>query len=49
MSKDGEIFIQSDILKLFESMTNTIEQSRYFFANSIRNSPLADPISKWIG
>ncbi|WP_269624208.1 tRNA (guanosine(46)-N7)-methyltransferase TrmB [Prochlorococcus marinus] len=30
MIKDGEIFIQSDILKLFESMTNTIDKSRYF-------------------
>ena len=30
MSKDGEIFIQSDILKLIESMTNTIDKSKYF-------------------
>ena len=30
MSKDGEIFIQSDIFKLIESMTNTIDKSRYF-------------------
>jgi len=30
MSKDGEIFIQSDILKLIESMTNTIDKNRYF-------------------
>ncbi len=30
MSKDGEIFIQSDIFKLFESMTNMIDKSRYF-------------------
>ena len=30
MSKDGEIFVQSDILKLIESMTNTIDKSRYF-------------------
>ena len=30
MSKDGEIFIQSDILKLVESMTNTIDKSIYF-------------------
>ena len=30
MSKDGEIFIQSDIFKLIESMTNTIDKNRYF-------------------
>ena len=30
MSKDGEIFIQSDIFKLIESMTNTIDNNRYF-------------------
>ena len=30
MSKDGEIFIQSDIFKLIEYMTNMIEKSRYF-------------------
>ena len=30
MSNDGEIFIQSDILKLIEYMTNTIDKSRYF-------------------
>ena len=30
MSKDGEIFIQSDILKLIEYMTNTIDENRYF-------------------
>ncbi len=30
MSKDGEIFIQSDILKLIESMTDTIDRSKYF-------------------
>ena len=30
MSKDGEIFIQSDILKLIEYMTNTIDKNRYF-------------------
>ncbi len=30
MCNDGEIFIQSDILKLFEYMTNTIDKSRYF-------------------
>ena len=30
MIKDGEIFIQSDIFKLFEYMSNTIDKSRYF-------------------
>ena len=30
MSEDGEIFIQSDILKLIEYMTNKIDKSRYF-------------------
>ena len=30
MSKDGELFIQSDIYKLIESMTNIIDKSRYF-------------------
>ena len=30
MSKDGEVFIQSDILKLIESMTKTIDKSIYF-------------------
>ena len=30
MRKDGEIFIQSDIFKLIESMTNTIDKNIYF-------------------
>ena len=30
MCKDGELFIQSDIFKLIESMTNTIDYSTYF-------------------
>ena len=30
MSNDGEIFIQSDIFKLIEYMTNTIDENRYF-------------------
>ena len=30
MSKDGELFIQSDIFKLIESMTNIIDTSNYF-------------------
>jgi len=30
MSKDGELFIQSDIFKLIESMTDVIDNSNYF-------------------
>ena len=30
MNKDGEIFIQSDILKLFDFMTNTLDKNKYF-------------------
>ena len=30
MSKDGELFIQSDILILMESMTNVLDNSTYF-------------------
>tara|TARA_B100000965_G_scaffold126046_1_gene104775 strand:+ start:717 stop:1364 length:648 start_codon:yes stop_codon:yes gene_type:complete len=30
MCKDGELFIQSDIFKLIESMTNVIDESTYF-------------------
>ena len=30
MCKDGELFIQSDIFKLMESMTNVIEKSTFF-------------------
>jgi len=30
MTNDGEIFLQSDILKLIESMTNMIDKSAYF-------------------
>ena len=30
MSEDGEIFIQSDIFKLIEYMTDTIDKSIYF-------------------
>ena len=35
MSKDGEIFIQSDIFKLVEYMTNTIDKNRYFTRKSL--------------
>ena len=42
MSKDGEIFIQSDILKLIESMTNMIDNSRYFNRNDLRGLRIAD-------
>ncbi len=30
MSNEGEIFIQTDIFKLIEAMTNTMDKSRYF-------------------
>jgi len=30
MSKDGELFIQTDIFKLIESMTNVVDNSNYF-------------------
>ena len=30
MNKDGELFIQSDIFNLIESMTNVIDNSKYF-------------------
>ena len=30
ISRDGELFIQSDIYKLIESMTNVIDSSNYF-------------------
>ena len=33
MSQDGEIFIQSDIFKLIEYMTNMIDKNRYFNRN----------------
>ena len=35
MSKDGEIFIQSDIFKLIEYMTNTIDKKRYFTRKNV--------------
>ncbi len=30
MSKDGELFLQSDIFKLIEYMTNVVEENKYF-------------------
>ncbi len=42
MSKDGELFIQSDILTLIESMTNTIDRSIYFNRKYIGNSRFID-------
>ena len=42
MSEDGEIFIQSDILKLIESMNNTIDKSRYFNRKDLRYLKLID-------
>ena len=38
MSKDGEIFIQSDIFKLIEYMTNTIDENRYFTRKNVGES-----------
>ena len=35
MSKDGEIFIQSDIFKLIKYMTNTIDENRYFTRKNV--------------
>ena len=35
MSKDGELFIQSDIFKLIESMNNVINDSNYFDRKNI--------------
>ena len=35
MSNDGEIFIQSDIFKLIEYMTNTIDKNRYFTRKNV--------------
>ena len=35
MSKDGEIFIQSDIFKLIEYMTNMIDENRYFTRKNV--------------
>ncbi len=42
MSKDGEIFIQSDIFKLVESMTNTIDRNRYFTRKDVGDLRLID-------
>ena len=42
MSKDGELFIQSDIFKLIESMTNTIDENRYFTRKDVGDLRLID-------
>ena len=42
MSKDGEIFIQSDIVKLIEYMTNTIDENRYFTRKDVGDLRLID-------
>ena len=42
MSKDGEIFIQSDIFKLIEYMTNTIDENRYFTRKNVGDLRLID-------
>ena len=36
MSKDGELFIQSDILQLIESMNNIIDKSTYFYRKDLQ-------------
>ena len=42
MSEDGEIFIQSDILKLIESMIKIIDQSIYFDRKGLGDFSLID-------
>ncbi len=42
MCKDGEIFIQSDIFKLFEYMRITIDKSRYFSEKDLGDLRLID-------
>ena len=42
MSEDGEIFIQSDIFKLFEYMSNTIDKSKYFNRKDERDMRFID-------
>ena len=42
MSKDGELFIQSDILKLIESMKNVIDKSTYFNRKDLQGLKLID-------
>ena len=42
MSKDGELFIQSDIFKLIKSMTNTIDENRYFTRQDVGDLRLND-------
>ncbi len=42
MSKDGELFIQSDILKLIQSMTNVIGNSQYFNKKNLGGRELID-------
>ena len=42
MSNDGEIFIQSDIFKLVESMTNIMDSSQYFNRKSVSDCRFLD-------
>ena len=42
MSKDGELFIQSDILKLIKSMTNIIDTSIYFDGKDLKGFKCLD-------
>ena len=42
MSKDGELFIQSDIFKLIKSMSDTIDENRYFTRKDLGDLGLID-------
>ena len=42
MNENGEIFIQSDILKLFDSMTNTLDKSQYFNRKDVGDMKVLD-------
>ena len=42
MSEGGEIFIQSDIFKLIEYMTNTIDKNKYFNRKDLGASSVID-------
>tara|TARA_Y100000766_G_scaffold281821_1_gene293979 strand:+ start:341 stop:985 length:645 start_codon:yes stop_codon:yes gene_type:complete len=42
MINDGELFIQSDIFKLMESMTNVIDKSKYFNRKDLYDLRLSD-------
>ena len=42
LSKDGELFIQSDIFELMESMTNVVDNSTYFYRKDVNGSKWLD-------